>query len=147
MGIDDDLVCVSSEQHQARIVAHCEECGIPALAAKLNKALLNQLSPVMTGAEKAKARTDALQAYADWQQDLTGRDDVERFCEYQMKCHEDTGKTWTCTAHLDSGRAMECHYKSLEDAKDRKYPCVDAEPSPLDITIVTNRNELTGKGG
>ncbi len=51
-----------------------------------------------------------------------------KFCECQMKCKEDTEDTWTCAAHLDSGRAFECPYESLADAKTRPYPCADGEP-------------------
>jgi len=35
---------------------------------------------------------------------------TEQWCDCQVKCVEDTEDTWTCTAHLAEGRAMECHF-------------------------------------
>jgi hypothetical protein len=35
---------------------------------------------------------------------------ISQFCKSQIKCMEDTEDTWTCTAHLDSGRAFKCPY-------------------------------------
>lgn len=51
-----------------------------------------------------------------------------RFCEYQVKCAEDTDGTWTCSAHMAEGRAMGCIFLSLKAAKSAPYPCVDAKP-------------------
>lgn len=53
----------------------------------------------------------------------------KKWCEYQTKCVEDTEPgSWTCTAHLDEGRAMQCHKKNMRDAKKEPGMCVDAEP-------------------
>ena len=49
----------------------------------------------------------------------------EKFCSCQMKCEEDTGDTWTCTAHMVEGRVDECPYKDFKDSQKGKYPCVD----------------------
>lgn len=56
---------------------------------------------------------------------------MEKFCDYQTKCKEDTEDTFTCTAHLHDGSALQCPYKSFTEAKRRdmimnKYPCEDA---------------------
>lgn len=53
---------------------------------------------------------------------------MKRFCEYQVKCKEDTWETWTCTAHLDSGRAFACPKRDMVHAKQDPGRCVDAEP-------------------
>lgn len=50
-----------------------------------------------------------------------------KFCECQTKCKEDTENTWSCCAHMDSGRVFECPYDSLKDAKTPPCPCVDGE--------------------
>ena len=54
---------------------------------------------------------------------------MKRWCEWQHCCQEDIGNdTWTCTAHLQDSRALQCHYTSMKDAKERTYPCINAEP-------------------
>jgi len=57
---------------------------------------------------------------------------MKKFCEYQVKCKEDTKSTFTCTAHMYEGRVFKCPYKSFTEAKHRdvelgKYPCEDAK--------------------
>jgi len=57
---------------------------------------------------------------------------MEKFCYWQIAVQEDHDeqgkqKSWTCTAHLHDGRAPECPFKSLEEAKHQQYPCVDAK--------------------
>ena len=53
----------------------------------------------------------------------------QRWCNWQHLCQEDVGNdTWTCAAHLNEARALHCPYKSMKDAKERTYPCIDAEP-------------------
>jgi len=55
----------------------------------------------------------------------------QRFCYWQVKCAEDfvEGKqvSWTCSAHAIEERVYSCSYESLKDAKEQKYPCVDAK--------------------
>jgi len=53
---------------------------------------------------------------------------MKKFCEYQWKCKEDTYETWTCTAHLEEGRAFQCPMKDMVDAKTAPGRCEDAEP-------------------
>lgn len=53
-----------------------------------------------------------------------------KFCYYHVECKEDIeNDTWTCSAHLDEGRAFQCPYNCFKDAKSGKYPCVDCEKS------------------
>lgn len=58
---------------------------------------------------------------------------MKQFCEWQVVCAEDTDKegnqiSWTCIAHAIEERVFKCPYQSLEDAKNRMYPCMDAKP-------------------
>ena len=71
----------------------------------------------------------------------------EKFCPEQIKCKEDTDKTWSCTAHMAEGRVRECPYKDYADSQKGKYPCADArigyedarKPSPPQwITCASN---------
>lgn len=54
----------------------------------------------------------------------------EPFCEYHVSTREadGTGSDTTCAAHLADGRAFECPYGDLEEAKSVEYPCVDGKP-------------------
>jgi len=56
--------------------------------------------------------------------------------------------TWTCLAHMDEGRVFECPYDSLADAKQRPYPCVDAEEPkvPRGYLGVTEEEPCRGRG-
>lgn len=55
---------------------------------------------------------------------------ADQWCDWQVKAMEDVGEpdSWTCAAHLNEGRAFQCPYKNMDDAKNRQYQCVDAEP-------------------
>lgn len=64
---------------------------------------------------------------------------MKAFCEDHIKTKEDTEESWTCTAHLDSGRVFRCPYveKDIEFSilhgrkvpiKDNGYPCIDYRP-------------------
>lgn len=50
---------------------------------------------------------------------------MKKFCEYQVKCKEDVGMTWTCTAHLNEAWAFTCPYKSFKDSKRAVGRCED----------------------
>lgn len=50
---------------------------------------------------------------------------MEKFCNNQCKCKEDTADTWTCLAQMCEGRVRECPYDSYEDSQKGKYPCAD----------------------
>lgn len=71
---------------------------------------------------------EALQAIIKKQNEAKNK--LKQFCYWQGGCKDDydesgNQKSWTCTAHLHEGRAMECKYKSFEDAKN--HLCVDAK--------------------
>ena len=52
---------------------------------------------------------------------------MKKFCEWQIKCKEDTDKTWTCTAHLNEAWAFRCPYKNMKDTEKHPGRCEDAE--------------------
>ncbi len=54
------------------------------------------------------------------------------WCKWQLKFREDTPETWTCSAHGNERRAFECPYENMNDAKNRKYPCQEAEAKEID---------------
>ena len=55
------------------------------------------------------------------------------WCYWQVKCEEDKApNTWTCTAHLNEGRALSCRFRSMEDAKSAMFVCQDAEPPKVE---------------
>ena len=47
---------------------------------------------------------------------------MKQWCKQQIKCERDTEKTWTCCAHLDSGRADECPYKESQIDPEHNLP-------------------------
>ncbi len=53
---------------------------------------------------------------------------MEKFCDWPIKCVEDAEETWTCTAHLDSARALQCHF------------------SPKDIKLINGKKFMTKQG-
>ena len=61
---------------------------------------------------------------------------LKKFCYWQVTCAEDfengKQKSWTCSAHAIEERAYGCPYSSLKDAKERRYPCVDAKPPEIE---------------
>jgi hypothetical protein len=62
---------------------------------------------------------------------------VRKWCACQMKCEEDTATTWTCTAHLDSGRVFECRADPnkvtvTQEGYFRLPACPDFEPPGYD---------------
>lgn len=52
---------------------------------------------------------------------------IEKFCDNQTKCTEDTEDTWTCIDNLGEGRVFQCPHKSWQDMLDSKYFCEGAE--------------------
>jgi len=73
---------------------------------------------------------------------VTLREQLEQFCYWQVTCKEDfedgKQKSWTCSAHAIEERVHGCPYSSLKEAKEQRYPCVDAKP-PETITKEKNR--------
>ncbi len=51
---------------------------------------------------------------------------IERFCDCQIKCREDTDGTWTCTAHWGNNVIIQCKYISYKDSQKGEFPCIDA---------------------
>ena len=58
---------------------------------------------------------------------------IEQFCDYQIKCKEDTDDTWTCAAHLADGWAHQCSFST------KKLKVINGE------LMMTNKGELVGR--